>query len=75
MSPVRVLSLDVQHNTRDDVANITFNDDDGMMITGTEIYITDFYLKRETATNSLFWVIMGGFYPLLWSNFFVLATK
>ena len=39
MSPVRVLSLDVQHNTRDDVANITFNDDDGMMITGTEIYI------------------------------------
>ena len=38
LSPVTVLSLDVQHNTRDDVANITFNDDDGMMITGTEIY-------------------------------------
>ena len=30
---------------------------------------TDFYLKRETATNSLFWAIMGGFYPLLWSIF------
>ena len=37
--------------------------------------LTDFYLKRETATNSLFWVIMGEFYPLLWSIFFVLATK
>lgn len=37
--------------------------------------ITDFYLKRETATNSLFWVIMDGFYPLLWSIFFKLVTK
>ena len=33
------------------------------------LHITDFYLKRETATNSLYGVIMGGFYPLLWSIF------
>ena len=40
-----------------------------------KLYETDFYLKRETATNSLLWGIMGRLYPLLYSIFFLLLNE